>query len=71
MKIWILKKIENAPYVPHAKPIEQFWTLCNKEYAKRKETAKKHHILKKDVVKISKKVEETSSKAPPQALCYF
>jgi hypothetical protein len=50
-KIGFFEKIENAPNVLQARSIEQFWTLCKSKHAKRKETAKKHHILKEDVVK--------------------
>jgi transposase len=58
-----VKKGENAPNVPQARPIERYWAECKKEYSKRKVGPKTligfRRIWKNLSVKVAQKVAKT------------
>jgi transposase len=55
-----VKRDDNAPNVPQARPIEKFWSLCKAEYKRRKTGAKNLNSFKRIWRKISKKVAQKS-----------
>jgi transposase len=58
--ITFVEKVENAPNVPQARPIERFWSLCKAEYGHRKVGAKSLRSFSKIWRNISKKVAQRS-----------
>ena len=58
-----VKKNENAPNVPQARPIERFWAICKREYKKQNKQSKTAAQMTKIWSKISKKVAENSGQA--------
>src|SRR5690348_10048253 len=59
-KVDFVEKKDNAPNVPQVRPIERFWALCKKEYARRKKPAKNIDAFRRVWKQITKKVAETS-----------
>lgn len=55
-----VKRADNAPNVPQARPIERFWALCKAEYAHRKEPAKSLRSFSKIWRNVSRKVAQRS-----------
>lgn len=60
-KIEFVKKTENAPNVPQARPIERFWALCKAEYGKRKMPANSLSSFKRIWKNLSTKVARRSA----------
>ena len=58
----MLKK-NNPPNVPQARPIEEFWDLCKKEYEKRQNLCKDVTKFKRTWTNISKNMAETHAKS--------
>lgn len=56
-----VRKSENAPNVPQARPIEKFWALCKANYKKQSKPAKNLTAFKKSWKKIAKKVASESA----------
>uniref|UniRef100_A0AC35TUS9 DDE_3 domain-containing protein n=1 Tax=Rhabditophanes sp. KR3021 TaxID=114890 RepID=A0AC35TUS9_9BILA len=62
-KINFVDKIENAPCVPHLRPIEKFWALCKAEYKKEVSPSTSVKEMEKTWTKISKRVANKSGQA--------
>uniref|UniRef100_A0AC35TRH8 DDE_3 domain-containing protein n=1 Tax=Rhabditophanes sp. KR3021 TaxID=114890 RepID=A0AC35TRH8_9BILA len=63
-KIEFVQKIDNAPCVPHLRPIDKLWALCKQEYKKEVSPANSIQEMEKKWSKISKRV----ANMPGQAL---
>ena len=61
--IQFVKYKDNAPNVPQASPIENFWHLCSKEYFKTTTASKTVEEFEKIWTKISKTVAKRHGKA--------
>jgi len=61
--IQFVEKSKNAPNVPQARPIERFWALCKREYAKREVPAKNLNSFSRVWTKISNEVAKRRGKA--------
>lgn len=59
-RIEYVKKSENTPNLPQARPIEKFWALCKREYGKRKKPAKNLADFTRIWRKIAEKVADES-----------
>lgn len=57
-KIDFVKKQDNAPNVPQARPIEKFWALIKREYSRRKNAPKNLRGFQQVLGKIIKEVAE-------------
>ena len=55
---------ENAPNVPHLRPIEKFWAICKQEYKKLKNPPKNISDVSSEWKKISKKVGKNFDERP-------
>lgn len=58
-----IDKMENAPNVPQARPIERFWALCKKAYKARNAQAISLSSFKRIWKKLSTKVAQQSAQA--------
>ena len=61
--IEFVEKVRNAPNVPQARPIERFWALCKREYAKRQFPAKNLRAFAQIWSKISSEVSKKHGQA--------
>jgi hypothetical protein len=62
IRLDIIPKKSNAPNVPQARGIEQFWAACKRKYKKRLNEPKNIRGFKKVWSTISKSVSEQSGK---------
>lgn len=56
-----VKKQENPPNVPQARPIEKYWALCKAEYKRKNQSPKNLNSFRRIWNNISKKVAEKSA----------
>uniref|UniRef100_A0A158P562 Tc1-like transposase DDE domain-containing protein n=1 Tax=Tetranychus urticae TaxID=32264 RepID=A0A158P562_TETUR len=61
-KISFVKKKENTPNLPQARPIEKFWALCKSEYSKRRSVPRRLCDFRKIWKNIAEKVANNSGK---------
>ena len=57
-----VSKDENAPNVPHLRPIEKFWAICKQEYKKLENPPKNISDVSSEWKKIRKEVGEKFGK---------
>lgn len=61
-KVDYVKKSENAPNLPQARPIERFWAFVKRKYSKVKKTPKNLKAFKRIITRLIKEVAAESGK---------
>ena len=59
--IQYISRIENAPAVPQARPIERFWSICKQMYAKRSCQSNNVKMFARIWQQISDSVQESNA----------
>lgn len=62
-RIECIAKERNPPNVPHARPIERFWSICKRRYGQRSRVPKNLNGFKKIWINISKDVAKSHAKS--------